>query len=580
MPTGDHGPTARPHGPGLTALVDSLPPEDAAPLRDWLHGTGAASPRHLFASPERAGSGPTRPAADDSRAIRSVGVIGGGTAGYLTALALRATRPWLDVTLVESPTVPIIGVGESTTPLMVTFLHHFLGVDADELYREVRPTWKLGIRFDWGPDPAGFVAPFDWDTNSIGLRGSLEAQGDINAATVQALLMTADRTPVFNTDAGEHVSLMKYLPFAYHLDNGRFVKYLTELAARRGVHHESAQIADVVLGEGEWVDHLRLTDGRDLRFDMYVDCTGFRSVLLGKALGTPFHSYASSLFTDRALTGNVDHGGHLRPYTRATTMDAGWCWRIPTRESDHLGYVYSSAALSDEAAADEIRAANPGIGELRQVRFRVGRHEKAWRGNVMGIGNSYAFVEPLESSGLLMIIWGVLALTRSMPASWSAPRPAELVNDALASRWDAIRWFLSIHYRFNTRLDTPFWKEAREHADVSGLQPLLDVFAGGAPLRFRDPLTLAFAATTAPTFYGIAGVDTILLGQRHSTRLLPRTEPIERWHERKAAADALVRHALPHKDALAAFDTTPRLQHELLEDDDSWARRSAAMSTF
>ena len=580
MPTGDQGSAARPHGPGLTALIDSLPGQDAESLRDWLRGSGSVSPRHLFASPERAAGGPARPDADDPRAIRSVGVIGGGTAGYLTALALRATRPWLDVTLVESPTVPIIGVGESTTPLMVTFLHHFLGVDVEELYREVAPTWKLGIRFDWGPAPAGFAAPFDWDTNSIGLRGSLEAQGDINAATVQALMMMADRTPVFTTDTGEHVSLMKYLPFADHHDTGRFVKYLTELAARRGVHHEQAQIADVVLGGDEWVDRLQLTDGRELRFDMYVDCTGFRSVLLGKALGTPFHSYASSLFTDRALTGNVDHGGHLRPYTRATTMDAGWCWRIPTRESDHLGYVYSSAALSDEAAADEIRAANPGIGDLRQVRFRVGRHEKAWRGNVMGIGNSYAFVEPLESSGLLMIIWGAMALTRSMPGSWSDPHSAELVNDALASRWDAIRWFLSIHYRFNTRLDTPFWKEAREHADVSGLQPLLDVFAGGAPLRFRDPVTLAFAATTAPTFYGIAGIDTILLGQGHPTRLLPRTEPIERWHERKAAADVLVRHALPQKEALAAFETTPRLHHELLDDTDSWARRNAAMSSF
>jgi tryptophan halogenase len=174
----------------------------------------------------------------------------------------------------------------------------------------------------------------------------------------------------------------------------------------------------------------------------------------------------------------------------------------------------------------------------------------------------------------------VLALVSALPTSWSAPVCRQVVNDGLAAKWDALRWFLSIHYRFNTRLDTPFWKEAREHADVSGLQPLLDVFAGGAPLRFRDPLTLAFATTTAPTFYGIAGIDTILLGQRHPTRLLPRTEPIERWHERKAAADVLVRNALPQKDALAAFDTTPRLHHELFEDADSWARRSAAMSTF
>jgi len=566
--------------PDLARLVDSFAPKDASLVRSWLGDSPWPDARYLRGGGERLGARPTRPQRDDPLAVRSVGIIGGGTAGYLTALALRAARPWLEVTLVESSSVPIIGVGESTTPLMVTFLHHYLGIDPMELYEAVQPTWKLGIRFNWGPDPDGFVAPFDWDSNSVGIRGSLEAQGDINAATLQALMMVADRAPVFRLDDGRYVSLMKYLPFSYHLDNARFVAYLTRLALERGVRHVDATIGEVVLRDEEWVDHLRLTDGRELRFDMYVDCTGFRSLLLGQALATPFHSYADSLFTDSALTGNLAHGGHLKPYTTATTMNAGWCWNIPTRDSDHLGYVYSSAALDDTSAADELHARFPGIDELRQVRFRVGRHERAWRGNVMAVGNSYAFVEPLESSGLLMITWAALALVNTLPASWAEPQARELVNQALASRWDAIRWFLSIHYRFNRRLDTPFWKEVRERADVSGLQPLLDVYATGAPLRFRDPLTVAFANATAPTFYGLAGVDTILLGQRVPTRLLPPAEPLEQWHARKAAADVLVRHALPQSEALAAFDTVPRLHRELLENHDSWARRNAAFSLF
>ncbi|MET7880692.1 tryptophan halogenase family protein [Micromonospora profundi] len=560
----------------LDLLISMMDADGATRVRGWLSDSRGLNVRRLSAGSERTADTMPRPRADDPQAVRHIGIIGGGTAGYLTALALRAKRPWLEVTLVESTSIPIIGVGESTTPAMVSFLHHYLGIDPHELYQKVRPTWKQGIRFEWGPDPDGFQAPFDWDTNSIGIRGSLAAQGDINASSVQALLMKAGRTPVFDLGDGEYLSLMKYLPFAYHLDNARFVAYLTELALANGVRHIDSRIAEVVRSADDWVDHLRMADGRTLNFDMYVDCTGFPSVLLGKGLGTPYRSFADSLFTDSAVTGNVDHGGHLNPFTTAKTMDAGWCWSIPTRESNHLGYVYSSAALSDETAADELARRFPGVSEPRQVRFRTGRHEQIWRGNVMGVGNSYAFVEPLESSGLLMITWAIMALVSTLPASWADPQPQALVNTAMADRWDAIRWFLAVHYRFNTRLDTPFWKDVRERTDISGLQPLLDVYAAGAPLRFRDKLTLSFANGSAPTFYGIAGIDTILLGQKVPARLVPPAEPLEHWRRRKAGAEALVRHALPHADALAAFDTEPRLLNELLEDSDSWARPGLA----
>ncbi|MCG5212939.1 tryptophan halogenase family protein [Streptosporangium sp. KLBMP 9127] len=567
-------PTDLPLNTMLNGLAPSLSEEELSLVRGWLSGeNGTASPG-FTSGRERAVGEFARPGDDDPKAIRTVGVIGGGTAGYLTALALRAKRPWLKVTLVESSTVPIIGVGEATVPLMVTFLHHYLGIDLQEFYRDVRPTWKLGIKFDWGPNPAGFMAPFDWATNSVGILGSLAEQDDINAFTLQSLLMSADRTPVFSP-GDEPVSLMKYLAFAYHLDNERFVRFLTSLARSRGVEHLDAKIADVVLGDDEWVDHLVTTDGGRLSFDFYVDCSGFRSLMLGKAMETPFHSYSDSLFTDSAVTGNVGHGGRLKPYTTARTMDAGWCWNIPTRQDDHLGYVYSSAALSDEAAADELARCYPGVSAPRFIRFRVGRHESAWRGNMMAIGNSFGFVEPLESSGLLMITQGVLALVGSMPASWSDPVGREVVNAVLTKKWDEIRWFLSIHYRFNTRLDTPFWQEVRSRTDVSGLQPLLEVYAAGAPLRMRDSLTRRHLEITAPTFYGLQGIDCVLLGQRVPTRLLRSAEPIERWRTRKAAADVLVRRALPQREALDLFECEPRLHDELLKDRDSWVTRSA-----
>jgi tryptophan halogenase len=561
----------------LDTFIRSLPREESDAVFGWL-GAGEqreTAPFALLSNREPIADRLPRPDPNDPRAIRRVGVIGGGTAGYLTALALRVKRPWLEVTLVESPTIPIIGVGEATTPGMVMFLHHYLDIDPAELYRRVQPTWKLGIYFDWGPQPQGFMAPFDWDSNSVGMMGALEKQGTIDGFTLQAQLMAAGRAPVFEHD-GELVSLMKYLPFAYHLDNARFVAYLTELAKERGVLHVEAQLSDVVTSGEEWVDHLVTTDGRSLDYDFYVDCTGFRSMILERALGTKFNSYADALFTDSAVTGNVPHDGKLTPYTSAVTMDSGWCWGIPTPENDHHGYVYSSAAISDDEAAAELARKYPGISAPRQVRFRIGRHDKAWRGNVMAIGNSYAFVEPLESTGLLMITSSIQTMIASLPGSWADADAREMVNIGIADRWEAIRWFLSIHYKFNTRKDTPFWRHVRADASVAGAQPMLDMFASGAPLQNRNPLVRSYALAGAPTFYGLAGVDTILLGQQVPCRKLPSLEPIEKWQARYDAAASLVKRALPHHEALAAFRSTPRLNEELLADADSWAGRQVA----
>jgi tryptophan halogenase len=189
----------------------------------------------------------------------------------------------------------------------------------------------------------------------------------------------------------------------------------------------------------------------------------------------------------------------------------------------------------------------------------------------MAVGNSYAFVEPLESTGILMITSSVQALVASLPASWSDPQCRDMVNVGLASRWDALRWFLSIHYRFNSRLDTPFWREVRATTDISGARPMLDMYAAGAPLRYRNPLLKTFVQGNAPTFYGLAGVETILFGQQVPTRMLHRAEPSERWRARKAAADAFVRRALPLSRALAEFHRDPALNQQLLFDNDSWA---------
>jgi tryptophan 7-halogenase len=510
------------------------------------------------------------PDPDDPQAIRRVGVIGGGTAGYLAALALQAQRPWLEVTLVESSRIPVIGVGEATTPPLTAFLHHYLGIDPVEFVREVEPTWKLGIRFDWGPYQDGFMAPFDWGDNSVGVLGSLAHQGDPNAFTVQSLFMLADRVPVFRLADGTHVSLMDSLPFAYHLENRRLVKYLTALATRRGIRHVDAEIDHVELSDEEWVKSLHTTDGRQLEFDLYFDCTGFRSLLLGKALGTGYVSYAGSLFTDTAVTGYIPQGEAIEPYTRAATMDAGWCWTIPVPGEDHIGYVHAGSYLSEDQAAKEICDRYPGVADLRTVRFRVGRHDKMWRGNVIALGNSYGFVEPLESSALLMLVFTIMSVMPLLPGSWKQPNGQAVLNELTASRWDGLRWFLALHYKFNTRRDTEFWREVRATTDISGCLPLLDVFSGGAPLHLRDPLTRRFVRAVAPTFYELDGVDCVLLGQGYPAELVRTDEPRKAWQGRKAAADILVAHGLTQRQALVAYSTEPHLVESLVYGPASW----------
>jgi tryptophan halogenase len=565
----------------LEQLATVLPDADARKLDSLRSSSGDGSgggwrPPVPDREHERLADRVARPREDDPNAIRRVGVIGGGTAGYLAALALRAKRPWLEVTLVESSRIPVIGVGEATTPPLTAFLHHYLGIDPIDFLHRATPTWKLGIKFDWGPYPDGIMAPFDWGDNSIGVLGSMATRNDPNAYTLQSLFMLADRVPVFDVGGGQHLSLMDSLPFAYHLENRSFVRYLAELAAQRGVNHIDAEVDRVELAGDEWVKALHTKDGGKLEFDLYIDCTGFRSLLLGDALGTKYHSYADSLYTDSALTGYTPQSEAMEPYTTATTMDAGWCWTIPVPDEDHVGYVYSSSFRSDDQAADEMLRQHPDVGDLKTVRFRCGRYDKMWRGNVIALGNSYGFVEPLESSALLMLIFSIMSMMPLLPASWKEPNGSAVLNELTAQRWDGLRWFLAIHYKFNNRRDTDFWREVGASADVSGVQPLLDVFASGAPLHLRDPLTRRFVRTAAPTFYELDGVDCLLLGQGYPCELVTTEEPLEAWRARKEAADVLIHRALTQRKALEAFHADPELTKSLVYGSNSWVTKYGA----
>ncbi len=493
----------------------------------------------------------------------SVGIVGGGAAGYLAALALRARRPAARVTLIEAPDIPPLGVGEATTPLLPQFLHADLGISARDLFAAVRPTFKLGIRFAWGDSQGpGFPYPF-------GPVRTLEAKawdGDLEACSLQALHMAAGTLPVAESAPSDGAAAAPRGTFgtevAYHLDSGRFAAFLGRLAEARGVEGVRTRIAGVeVASDGDAVEALVTADGRRLAFDLYLDCSGFGSLLMGEALGSPWIDYSGSLLTDRGLVGRAPHGGRLAPNTRAETLDAGWCWSIPQEEADHVGYVYGSAFATPERAAEELERLRPGVSGLRELRFRPGRRRHFWRGNVVALGNAYGFVEPLESTALHLLIRQIGLLLRNLPREGPPPRggraTAELLNRRVGAFWDYVRWFLALHFRFNGRSGSPFWTTCRGEVDVSSHGEILELFRERGPLAYQPALESVF--DFPDPLWGPAGVDVILLGQ-DVPALLPRPAwPREAWRGHVRLARSVAAGSMTQEAVLAALADHPEI---------------------
>jgi tryptophan halogenase len=307
--------------------------------------------------------------------VRSVIVLGGGTAGFLAAIALRVKHPDIPVRLIRSSAIGIIGVGEGTTVAVPKILHDFLGIDVAEFYREAQPIWKLGIKYIWGERDVFY---FTFGKQMTQAMPNLErpigyyCHDSVDCASVDTALMQYDRAFVRDPNTG--------YPFvsrchAYHLENKIFVAYLERLAAARGTTIIDDTVTQVDVDDNG-VTALHLQSGRTETADLYVDASGFLSELLGKALNEPFVSYTPSLFCDRACVGGWkrEPGEVIQPYTVAETMNAGWCWRIDHEHLINRGYVYSSSFISDEEAEREFRAKNPKVQQTRVVRFRSGRH--------------------------------------------------------------------------------------------------------------------------------------------------------------------------------------------------------------
>jgi tryptophan halogenase len=460
-----------------------------------------------------------------SQPIKRIIILGSGSAGLLVSLALKKKHPDLPVVIIRSKNIPIIGVGEGATTPVTSFLHDFLGVNTASFFTIAKPTWKLGIRFDWGPRKT-FYYPFhasaDLRLNGVARPMGFYAGDHLDYADPSSSLMAHNKAFARSSNgspdmAGRH--------FAYHFENESFVSFLEQVAAAWGVTTIEDTVVDV-RRDGMGVSSLVLESGRVEAADLFVDCSGFVSALLGKTLGEPFVNFKSTLFCERAVVGGWARGDEpIKPYTTAQTMNAGWSWQIEHENRINRGYVYSADFISDADAEREFRQVNPKVGATRIVKFVSGRYARTWVGNVVGIGNSAAFVEPLEATALGSICMQAQLLAESLVESGRRliPIHASLYNDRIARNTDSIRRFLAIHYKFNTKLDTPFWRECREKVDLAGAESVVEYYQETGPDDYWKHSLLDvfdFATTT--------GYLQLLVGQNVPCKVSVNPAPAER----------------------------------------------------
>ncbi len=482
--------------------------------------------------------------------IQRILVLGAGSAGLLAAISLRRKLPGVEVRIVRSPEIGIIGVGEGTTPNLPTMLFDYLGIDRREFYARAAPTWKLGIHFRWGARGTfdfAFVPQFDLQWADLPLPNGFYCDEELGDISLLAALMRHGKAFARRSDGTPDIQ-----PFyGFHIENARFVETLEVIARELKIEIIDGRVAQAERGPAG-LTALVLEDQRRLEADLFIDASGFRSELLGKALAEPYVSFDRTLFCDRAVIGGWERTTEpILPYTTAEQMDAGWAWQIEHEHHVNRGYVYASPFLSDDQAVEEFRRKNPKTpSSPRIVKFRSGCYRRLWVDNVVAIGNAGGFVEPLEATALMLVCAHTRDLIQSLLQSGLAPTPTlrEIYNENAFAGWEDIRNFLSLHYKLNTALDTPFWRHCRAETDVTPLVPLLECYAENGPSTF-----CRYRLPHPQGFYRLDGFLTMLIGNRtpYRARHTPTASERQRWQSHSDRYAAAVRQAPDVRETLA-----------------------------
>jgi tryptophan halogenase len=432
--------------------------------------------------------------------IRSILIVGGGTAGWMTAAALtRVLGPeYAAITLVESDQIGTVGVGEATIP-QIGIYNRMLGIDEDDFVRRTKGSFKLGIEFvNWGRPGHRYFHPFG--SYGINMEGvsfhafwqRLNQAGRAADLAEYSLMATAGKRNRFMRpfDAGN--SPLSNIAYAFHFDAGLYARFLRGHAEERGVRRREGKIVAVhQRGEDGFIQSVQLEDGERLEADLFIDCSGFRGLLIEETLKAGFVDWSHWLPCNRALAVPCESVPQLTPYTRSTALKAGWQWRIPLQHRIGNGYVYCSEHSSDDEAAATLLANLDGAAraEPRLIRFTTGHRRKYWDRNCVAIGLASGFMEPLESTSIWMIQTGISRLLSNFPDRSFAQVDIDRYNRALVEETEYIRDFLILHYKANDRDDAPFWDYCRNMSIPERLDEKICVYLNsGRTFREHEEL--------------------------------------------------------------------------------------------
>jgi tryptophan halogenase len=431
--------------------------------------------------------------------IRRIVVVGGGTAGWMAAAALArfVGGSGKRIVLIESEAIGTVGVGEGTIPPILEF-NQQLGLDEAEFLRETKATYKLGIEF------AGWTHEDDRYFHQFGHIGRT-----LNGISFHQLWLKHRRDPAVEPLANYSMSAvaaarhrfehpttdpanpLSDLAYAFHFDAAAYGKFLRKYAEGLGAERIEGKIVEVEQdGETGFVTGVKLDDDRRVRGDLFVDCSGFRSLLLGQTLGVPFEDWSRWLPCDRAIAVPSERTEPLLPYTRSTAHPAGWQWRIPLQHRTGNGHVYCSAHMSDDEAERILLDNLDGkpIAEPRPLQFTAGRRSKAWEKNVVSVGLSSGFLEPLESTSIHLIQHGVQKLLSLFPSRGISPVERDEYNRHMVRGYEPVRDFIILHYHA-TRRAGPFWSHLREMDVPDSLKHKIALFREhGRVFRYNEEL--------------------------------------------------------------------------------------------
>lgn len=444
---------------------------------------------------------------DDYR-IKKVVVLGGGTAGWMTASYLgKALGESVSITVLEAPTIPKIGVGEATVPNLHKTFFAFLGIEEDEWMRECNASYKMGIKFvNWRTPGAGQAKgrPFPGGTDQYyHLFGLLPNHANLPLSHYWTAKKLAGQTdepfdyacyrepPVLDANlAPRFADGTRWTNYAWHFDAHLVADFLRRWATeKQHAEHVQDVMTEVVMDNRGHITALKTKEGRTIEGDLFVDCSGFRGLLINQAMKEPFLDMSDHLLNDRAVATAVKHDDEaegVEPYTSAIAMSSGWTWKIPMLGRFGTGYVYSSRfATQDEATKEfcDMWGLDPETQPLNHVKFRVGRNRRTWVRNCVSIGLASCFVEPLESTGIYFTYAALFQLAKHFPDKRFDPILIDRFNSEIETMFDDTRDFLQAHFSFAPRNDTPFWQACKDLVLADDIKEKVAMYKAGLPIN-------------------------------------------------------------------------------------------------